>query len=491
MKVNLMFRNTDFDLNSDLCFGKDTLDADLGLERVLKNMAQGDRNIYTSCNVALFCPLQSVEDIRYRQENLRDAIRNPNAVRRLYEITIETEKKRKSSWHWLSSPYLYSTFLSAIGLIEIYTSMLMELRLVADSALPGFVSEGFRNLLTMFQRELDDSYLAEVRVHLEELKDREGMLVSAATGDYLQGVDYVLRRKTRKGFWWRWRFAPSYSIPPKDNAGAVDLGKRRDRAINEAANALAQASEHLEGFFATLRSELAFYVGCLNLHDLLHDLKMPTCIPNLLDSDSKDRFWKGLYDVSLALVKRVQIVGNDFDAVNKHLYLITGANQGGKSTFLRSIGAAQLMAQSGMLVGAKGFSAPIRSGVFSHFKKEEDSALKSGKLEEELVRMSKLVDNLDDDALMLLNESFSATNEREGSEICREVTRALIDNNIEVFSVTHLYTYAVSFLDDDKAEYLRAERLEDGERTFRIVSGEPLETAFGKDLFDEIFGSTG
>ena len=210
------------------------------------------------------------------------------------------------------------------------------------------------------------------------------MLISARLGNYLQGVSYVLRRKNRKGFWFRWAFAPSYTIAPRDDAGATDLSKRRDRAINEATNALAQAAEHLEGFFTMLRVELAFYVGCLNLADSLRALRMPVCIPNVLPLERQDRSWHGLYDVSLALAKNEAVVGNELDTADKRLYIITGANQGGKSTFLRSIGQAQLMTQCGMFVGAESFSAPIRNGVFTHFKKEEDAAMKSGKLDEEL-----------------------------------------------------------------------------------------------------------
>jgi DNA mismatch repair ATPase MutS len=491
MKANLMFREKDFNNKAEPCFGKDTLTADLELKRILSDMAQGDAVISASCSAALYCPLQSIEEIRYRQENLRDTLRNPDTVRQLYEITVETEKRRRGSWHWLTSAYLASTFSSAVELLKIYTEMLMEMRLVADSSLSYFHSEGFRKLLFMFQRELDDEYFTQVRAHLEDLKDNEGTLVSSKLGNHMQGVGYVLRRKNRKGFWRRWHFAPSFTIAPRDDSGATDLGKRRDRAINETTNALAQAAEHLEGFFAMLRGELAFYVGCLNLADSLRKPGNPICIPELLPEGGKVRAWRGLYDVSLALIKNDTVVGNELDAANKRLYVITGANQGGKSTFLRSIGQAQLMAQCGMFVGADSFSVPVRSGVFTHFKKEEDTAIKSGKLDEELARMSELTEHLEGSALVLFNESFAATNEREGSEICRQITQALIENSVEVFSVTHLYTYATSFLGDEETQYLRAQRLENGERTFKVVPGEPLQTAFGEDLYKKIFVKKG
>lgn len=488
MKANLMFRDRDFNIKAPPCFAKDALTTDLELKRILQNMAQGDQVIDAACTTALFCPMLSIEEIQYRQENLRDAFRNHDAVMKLYEITVATEKKKKKVWYWLPSTYLSSTFSSAVELMKIYIEMLMELRSVVDSKLSGFQSEGFLNLLTMLQRELDDDYFAEVRAHLNDLRDGDGMLVSATVGNYLQGIHYVLRRKERKGFWWRWRFAPSFTIAPRDDAGATDLGTRRDRAINEATNALAQAAEHLESFFIMLRRELAFYVGCLNLADNLRALDMPICFPRLLSADSKDRSWQGLYDISLALTKSTAITGNELDAANKRLFVITGANQGGKSTFLRSIGQAQLMAQSGMFVGADSFCAPTRCGVFSHFKKEEDSAMRSGKLDEELTRMSEVADHLESGALILFNESFAATNEREGSEICRQITKALIENDVEVFSVTHLYTYAAAFLGDQQTQFLRAQRLGNGERTFKIVPGEPLQTAFGEDLYKRIFG---
>lgn len=114
-----MFRDKDFDMNAEPCFGKDTLIADLELERILTSMARDDKTIYSSCVAALFCPLQSMDEVEYRQENLRDTLKNPDTVRQLYEITIETEKRRRSSWHWLTSAYLSSTFSSAVELLRI------------------------------------------------------------------------------------------------------------------------------------------------------------------------------------------------------------------------------------------------------------------------------------------------------------------------------------------------------------------------------------
>jgi DNA mismatch repair ATPase MutS len=191
----------------------------------------------------------------------------------------------------------------------------------------------------------------------------------------------------------------------------------------------------------------------------------------------------------LSLKQRV--AGNDLDANNKDIVIITGANQGGKSTFLRSIGLAQLMAQAGMFVPAQSFCSELFTALFTHYQREEDVTMKRGKLDEELNRMSQMADIIKRNSLLLCNESFAATNEREGSEIARQITSALLESGIKVFFVTHLYEFARSVYDKKmiNAIFLRAERRADGVRTFRVVEGEPLQTSYGIDLYNKVFGS--
>jgi DNA mismatch repair ATPase MutS len=90
-----------------------------------------------------------------------------------------------------------------------------------------------------------------------------------------------------------------------------------------------------------------------------------------------------LYDICLAINSNHKVIGNDLNANQCDLFVITGANQGGKSTFLRSIGLAQLMMHSGMFVPAQAFRANVCDGLFTHFKREEDPTMNSGKLDED------------------------------------------------------------------------------------------------------------
>lgn len=188
-----------------------------------------------------------------------------------------------------------------------------------------------------------------------------------------------------------------------------------------------------------LRAELAFCVGCLNLREALAANAGPICFPKPEPKEANELGAHGLYDLSLALTGAPSVVGNDLDAEGKNLIMVTGANEGGKSTFLRSVGAAQLMMQCGMFVCANYFSSSISAEIHTHFKREEDAELNSGKLDEELERMSGIADTISPHSLVLFNESFSATNEREGSAIARNIISALVESRMRVVFVTHFF----------------------------------------------------
>ncbi len=77
-----------------------------------------------------------------------------------------------------------------------------------------------------------------------------------------------------------------------------------------------------------------------------------------------------------------------------------------------------------------------------HFRREEDASMKSGKLDEELARMSEMADHLVPNSMLLFNESFAATNEREGSEIAKQIVCALLQGQTKILYVTHLHEFA-------------------------------------------------
>ena len=497
MKAFLMYRDRDFDFAAPLPSNSEALIQDLELDVLFDVMAQGDKYVREVVSKAVLQILRNEDEVRYRQDVLRDVLSNPLLVRFLYDLTIEAHEKQKKahSWGYLKSPS--SILGQSVDVLQIFVALLKQLRGVGTYNAKRFPSEGFTRVFAMLDKELNDDYFVSIQEHLNQLKFRDGVLISAELGTGFKGANYTLRKPNEQPGNWIERLTrrkpPGYTwrLPPRDEQGASALGELRDRGLNLVANALAQSNDHILSFFAMLRTELAFYIGCLNLHEQLLKLRQPISFPEPAARQDRRLTFTGLYDVCLTFKTTYAVVGNDLRAVGRDFVIITGANTGGKTTFLRSVGLAQLMMQCGMFVGAESFSANICSRIFTHYVREEDTTMKSGKLDEELGRFSAIVDEITQDAFVLFNESFSATNEREGSEIARQITSALLEKRVKIVYVTHLYDFAHSIYEKRRATsiFLRAERQADGSRTFKLAEAEPLQTGYGVDLYNELFGA--
>ena len=519
MKAFLMYRDRDFDpqqlfarrekelryhrgneqgleLRQVLPWNEQALRQDLGLDIVFNAMARGDRFLFDVATVAVLSSLTDLDAIHYRQHVYADCVKNAQIVRDIYQIAIDAiEGERKNHWSFFAR-YPSGILHRAVEVLQMFVSVLKRLRRIADQHVEEFSSEGFSTLLSMLRSELSDDYFAEIETHLNKLKFRSGALISAHLGQGNKGKNYVLRRPRKDDRGWLTRLLAekpmsySFQLHPRDEAGAQALAKLNDRGVNLVANALAQSTDHILSFFHMLRTELAFYIGCLNLHAQLAQMGEPICFPVSAPAGGRKLSFSNLHDVSLALSMGKEVVGNDLNANHRNIVIITGANTGGKSTFLRSIGLAHLMMQTGMFVSAELFASEVCDGIFTHYKREEDASMESGKWEEELSRMSEIVDRVKSNSLLLFNELFGSTNEREGSEIASQIVSALLDRNLKVFFVTHLYHFAHTFFArrSATATFLRAERRPDGTRPFKLVEAEPLETSYGADLYGAVFG---
>ncbi|MGH2466019.1 MAG: MutS-related protein, partial [Candidatus Limnocylindrales bacterium] len=422
MKVHLAYRDHDLDPEAEPPPNADALTDDLGLGILFATMAGGDRYLYEVARRITFASLHEPEAIRYRQAILADCLAHPEVVRELYALAVAALEQERH--HWLySGQYPESILHRSIVLLGHVLAQLRRLRDIATEQATSFVSDGFGRLFAELGRELDDAYLRTLEAHLRRLEFRGGVRLGATLGTTNAETRFVLRRRVDPPSW-RERIGLSeadsytYELDPRDMAGAEALGALRGRGIALAAAALGESTDHIIGYFTQLRAELGFYLGCLNLHGVLTAKGEPSCMPEPVPAGTPALTARGLYDVSLSLAMgAARVVGSDLEADDKRLVVITGANRGGKSTFLRSLGLAQLMLQAGMFAPAQAFRADIRRGLFTHFKREEDVALRSGKLDEELGRMSIVIDQIEPDSLVLLNESFASTNEREGSEI--------------------------------------------------------------------------
>jgi hypothetical protein len=270
MKAFLMYKGQDFDLQRKPPWNATELTEDLELETLFNAMARRDQLLFDVAKSAILSSLHNDPDtILYRQDILKDCLKNPFIVRGIYHLAVRVmESEKKHYWRFLSD-YPSAILDRSISVLQMLVTALKELRNIATVHATKFQSEGFTTLFATLKAELSDEYFATIQNHLKELKFRHGVFISAELSQGNKGADYVLRKSQSKDQSWIERiFADKASrsvihIHPRDEAGAKALSELRDRGIHLVANALAQSADHIVRFFNMLRTELAFYLGCL------------------------------------------------------------------------------------------------------------------------------------------------------------------------------------------------------------------------------------
>ncbi|WP_433330510.1 MutS-related protein [Spirillospora sp. CA-294931] len=465
---------------------------DLRLDGMWAAMARGDEDVLGSVRAVTLAPLTDPAAIAHRQEVLGDCMANAAVVRSLHALAGRAVAAERKIFRGVTTTRPEALLSRSVRVLEQSLDQLRRLRDLASQHGHAFRSPGFTRLFARVRAELDEEYLTGTAALLGELGFEHGLLAEARLGPGNTSVGFRLHRplgRRRDPSVRRVRRAGlTFTVPSDNEETWRALPAFRDLMLAEVARAASGSADHVRDFFRALRDELGFYVGCLNLAETLTGLGVPTCVPGI----GPELTARNLHEPALALL-RAGTVGNDLDAGAAALIMVTGTNRGGKSTFLRAVGLAQLMTQCGMFVAADRFTAPIAHGILTHFRREEDRSMSSGRLDEELARMSAAVDRLGPGSLLLCNESFASTTEREASGIAAEIIRALTDLGVRIVFVTHLYELARRLHAEAGGGqvFLTTERDADGEPTFRIVPGAPSPTAHAEDLYLRVFGEDG
>jgi hypothetical protein len=255
MKVFLVNRDQDIDLDRPPPPNECALSQDLELETLLRAMAAGDEFLFDIVRRVVLASVPDPDGIVYRQRVLEDCLANSSILRQMYDIAVEALQSERKVWFGILLRDSPDTILRrSVQVLELLVAKLKQLRQVTDDHAGEFRSEGFVRFFTMLAEELDNEYLATVDEHLTELRFRRGVLMSAELGKGNKGVGYALHRLRQRS--WLQRMTSSgppsfgFEISERDEAGARALTELEGRGINLVANALAQSSDHVQSFSA-------------------------------------------------------------------------------------------------------------------------------------------------------------------------------------------------------------------------------------------------
>lgn len=234
--------------------------------------------------------------------------------------------------------------------------------------------------------------------------------------------------------------------------------------------------------------ELIYYVRCAEFAASLADKGMILSKPVLIGDDSSGKTMesKGFYNLKLAvnLTKSDEIVSNDliFDEENM-IYLLTGANRGGKTTLTQAIGLLFVLAQGGISVPAESFSYKPVDMIYTHFPADEDKTMDLGRLGEECVRFKTAYSDATSLSLLLLNESFSTTSFEEGYYIAADAVRALLKKGVRTIFNTHMHKLAEEITNKGVSSIVMMSQ--DGVRSFKVVKTAPEGLSYARDIAEK------
>ncbi len=239
---------------------------------------------------------------------------------------------------------------------------------------------------------------------------------------------------------------------------------------------------------SSLIPEFVYYIRFAEFIGRLTDAGARFCEAEV--SDSTDMTARGFYNLKLAvnLEDKSEIVPNDLDFdADRTLYILTGANRGGKTTITQAVGQLFALAQGGIYVPAESFAYRPVDCIYTHFPADEDKTMDLGRLGEECIRFKEIYTDCTSDSLVLMNETFSTTSFEEGYYIARDSVRALMEKNVRTIYNTHMHKLA-----SDAEELNRGNKgarvaslimkSDGGKRSFKVEVASPEGMSYASDI---------
>ena len=223
--------------------------------------------------------------------------------------------------------------------------------------------------------------------------------------------------------------------------------------------------------------ELSFYNEIHQLCRKARGKGVAVCIPAIASVPCYRG--KNVYDITLTIKNPETIVPNDVDfSEDTPFYFLTGANGGGKTTYLRAVGANLLLGLAGCPMFAQTAELYPFTNIFSHFPEAEDFN-GMGRLDSECLRVNRILERADRGMFVLLNEAFSATDEEKGLQLAVETAETMRNRGIFGLFVTHFLEVKT------KGFPLLSAVVEDDEnhrRTYRIVRTLGANSSYAEDI---------
>jgi DNA mismatch repair protein MutS len=519
---------------------------DLGLDHIAAAFSPDPEHRRVVAEIlAVLCQDEAV--IIYRQEVLEDFLQHPQLTGRLMDLLPAIDALGRFSYRVVKDMNTLHEVTWRVGELQSIVDCIQGLgsifREVGENLnsrgllrLRGIVEqiegdETFRNLaqeLPKILAELRACASVTIGVNLDQfLRPVEATLLSV--NDQKFTSQSMLGRLFGKGSGME-GIAPLHSVPRREVEGQYalpipaelgwaveplmvplfrDLADVIEKITQPVATRLKKYVEIKSRLFTDLRQDLVFYLGGVRLIRRLQALGFPVARPKLAPLEERVCVVERAYNVNLILHLDTPAAGENRNLAalvtlnpirmgpDGRIIILTGPNQGGKTTYMQGLALAQVLAQVGLYVpGEKANISPVEA-IYTHFPLEEKPEANTGRFGEEAKRLGEIFQHMNRYSLVLLNESLSSTSAGESLYLSQDVVRIIRQVGARAIFSTHLHELAeqVDALNADtpgdslivsvvSSPIERKQASPDGaiQRSFRIEARPPL----GRSYADEI-----
>lgn len=424
---------------------------DLNLDQVVESATQ-KRDEY-NLKPLFYAPAEDIETVRYRQSVFRD-LENNEVVASIRSFASDIQsirgdlaqsgklfyRRQRQRW-FLDAVNTYcgavTQLMQDLSRAKLHSSGLLAFR---DHLAEYTASTKFRALQAEARKLLDDLDAIVYSLHIAGKR----ITVSRYQEQPDYGADVLrtfekFRQATPREHRFKFRFTPDMNHV---EAAILDMvAQLYPEVFSSLEEYGIRHKDFLNSAIARFDREIQFYLAWVEYLQPMIRAGLPSCLP-VVSEKSKEIRGLEIYDVALAerLIRdRKSVVTNEFSITGQErILVVSGPNQGGKTTFARTFGQLHYLAALGCPVSAREANLFLFDRLFTHFEREEDVRNLSGKLEDELMRIHQIFEYTTPNSVLVMNESFLSTTLNDALFLSREIMRQVIDLDILCVSVTFL-----------------------------------------------------
>ncbi len=480
------------------------------------------------------------ETINYRLDVIDDLLKMPelaDMLKKIVRILIDNDKE---NIYKISSPTSFTTLDAAVTSFEAYIECIELMHSFSERRGSSAKSQGVKKMLDFFERCYNDKHykslcedVKELRATIksriksvlvainlnEDLIPVSAGLVEISDKEYTQKPT-VLDRIIYRGA----KFSDKNVMGGLKQRYVYENNDKnsKDKDVNPSEKALFEELDFITKKYVELvddalddykaigfkdiyaiEYQLDYYMGIIAMIKNAKTKGLAMCRPKILPMNERRAVIKGIFDpiyfseasiYNISHKEQREVITNDitFDE-NAGFYILTGANNGGKTTFVRAVGLCQLMAQAGLYVPASECELSLCDMIYTHFPKEEQKGIDASRFTTEIKEFKDISEVITNHSLLLMNESIQSTTPRECVDIAVSLVNIFAILGVRGVFATHLVDIAPKALELNDSDELNTKidsitvsvDESSGKRLYKIVRGLPGNHSYANTIFEK------